>query len=219
MFGMSCQKNYTGGAVSALNVVNATVGLSPVYVFLTRYDSAFYNQQASVSFGSWAEYGVPAGDAPITVVSSTDTASPLLQGNLVVRGGAIYTLYLAGVFPNIDTLFMRDTIPVYPDSAAGVRFINLSADSKPITINLQGNLPSQTEFPALAYKNITAFKSYPDTNGITSYIFEVRDQATGSLVTTFNWNFTLGKNNTLVICGSEESNSSFPIGVLQVNNY
>jgi hypothetical protein len=107
----------------------------------------------------------------------------------------------------------------YSDSISGVRFINLSQGSKPISINLQGNLPAQAEISGLAYKQVSVFKTYPDTNGISSYNFEIRDQASGNLLTTFSWNFTLFKNNTLVITGSEDPSIGTPVNVFPVNNF
>jgi hypothetical protein len=95
----------------------------------------------------------------------------------------------------------------------------LSSGSQPISINLAGNDASQMEFNPIGYKQITAFKTYPDTCGISSYNFEVRDKATDNLLTTFQWSFSLFKNNTLVISGSEDPASSTPISVFAVNNY
>jgi hypothetical protein len=95
-----------------------------------------------------------------------------------------------------------------------------SSDSKPITVNLQGNLPTQTEFGPLAYQQISSFKSYSVISNVGGvYNFEIRDQASDSLLLTYGWNYPYFKNNTIVISGSEAISSSTPLQVFQVNNY
>lgn len=216
---ISCNKNKTSGGLTSLNIINAEAGIPSIYVYLTLSDSAFYLQQSALQYGSCVEYGIPSGTSPLTLINSIDTTKTLLQADLHVTTGGIYSLYLSGQYPNVDTLLRQDSIPVNIDSVAGLRFINLSSGSQAMTVNLQGNPSSQTEFSGLGYKMISSFRTYPDTSGITSYIFEVRDQASGNLLFTFTWNFTLYRNNTIVIDGSEDPTSLTPIGGFQVNNF
>lgn len=214
----SCKKASVNPGLISFNVIQATTDVPSVYVYFTATPSNFYQQQAIIPYAASAEYGI-APNTPLVVVSSADTSKNLLSGTLHLKNGGIYSLYLAGPASHLDTLLLQDQIPVHADSSSGVRFINLSSGRQPITVNLQGNPSTQTEFPVLAYKHISSFKSYPATSAITSYNFEIRDQASGLLLSTFTWNLALFKNNTIVICGSEDPTSSTPVSAFQVNNY
>src|SRR6185369_10245432 len=125
----------------------------------------------------------------------------LFQGKFDLTAGGLYTIFVVGADKLVDTMFLQDFIPVITDSSAGVRFVNLAQGSSLISVNLEGNDPAQTEFSNLGYKQVSNFKSYTGMNGITYYNFEVRDQASGNILTTFSWNIVLFKNQTLVING------------------
>lgn len=207
---------------SSIIVVNAVEEPANIVVNFSDTALPYYLDQEPISFASSIQYGIPSGKTPIVVVASSDTTQPLTTMSVNLIGGGIYSLYIAGSgIPQtpVNAFLLKDTIPAYSDSVAGVRVINLSPASAPVSINLQGNSPVQTEFSNLAYEAISNFRSYPDTAGITQYTFEVRDQGTGNLLTTFSWVFTLFKNNTLVICGSEQAGSVTPISVFQINNF
>jgi hypothetical protein len=222
-----CAKTSFDGTVpvAALNVINAAMDVPSLNVNFTATPIPYYLYQQPVSYGSSYEWAVAPGDSPIVIVSSLDTSSSIFTGNFKFVPQAIYSLYvLSGTSGGQgNVLFQQDTIPVYTDSAAGVRFINLSPDSHPLTVNLQGNPPSQTEFSPLAYEQISSFKQYSATSVVANnggYSFEVHDQSTGILYTTITWNYQVYRNNTMVICGSVNPlNTTTPIMVFAVNNY
>lgn len=217
---VSCKKDIARAAPNtSLTIINASFNNQSINASISDTIVPFYINQAPIYYQSFNEYGVPFGNVPLILVSATDTSSPLLQATFNLQAGAVYSLYITDNPKGIDTVFMQDNITNYSDSLAGLRFINLAWGSMPISVNLAGNLPSQTEFVNLSYKTISRFKTYPDTNGISNYNFEIRDQMSGNLLSTFSWNFTLFKNNTLVLTGSEDPSSSDPISVFQVNNY
>lgn len=211
----SCTKEKMAAGLSSLNVINANADISSLTVNFTITPIPFYQQQAILSYGSGIEYGNPGGSLPLTLISTADTLHHLFQASLNLPPGSIHSLYIAGTLQHIDTVFMQDNIPPHTDSTSGARFINLSTDSGPVSINLQG--AATTEFSGLAYKKITAFKSYSAVNNITTnggYTYEVRDASNGVL-TTFNWNPVVFKNYTLVISG----NSNAGVQVFAVNNF
>jgi hypothetical protein len=122
---------------------------------------------------------------------------------------------------SVDTLFTTDVVPYYPpgDSVAGLRFINLTQNSLPMAVNIQGAPPSQTEFVNLGYKQVSAFKSYSANSGVPGYYtFEIRAQASDSLLLTYTWNYQVFKNQTIVIAGSA-TNLNAPINSITMNNY
>jgi hypothetical protein len=216
----SCQKSGTPSGAAALNIIDAGINLPTLYISFSDTAGNYYLNQAQISYGSSVEYGNPAGILPLTLVAVNDTIKPVWESTLNLKVGGIYSLYLSGQGGVPDTLFLRDTIPTYTDSSVGARFINLSSGGGPISVNLQGNYPNQNEFSNLSYQQVTPFKTYSGLSSVGgAYNFEIRDQASGYLVYTFQWNFTIFKNNTLVICGSEVPNSSTPISVFAVNNF
>ncbi|HEX9511267.1 MAG TPA: hypothetical protein VF939_12345 [Puia sp.] len=216
----ACKKSNSPSGIATINIINAAIHFDTIATNFTSIPVPWYQNQAFIYFGASAEYGLASGQNSILFVSSHDTSKVIFNGLLNLKAGAIYSLYLTGQAPAIDTLFMQDMIPLYKDSVAGIRFINLSSGSGPISINLQGNISSQTEFSDLIYKKISDFKSYPANSGVGgAYNFEVRDQVTGNLLTTFTWNFSLYRNNTLVIFGTGGPSSTSPINVFAVNNY
>jgi hypothetical protein len=216
----SCQKSNTPGGAAALNIIDAGINLPTLYISFADTAGNYYLNQAQISYGSSIEYGNPAGILPLTLIAVNDTLKPAWRSTLNLKVGGIYSLYLSGLGGVPDTLFLRDTIPTYSDSSVGARFINLSSGGGPISVNFQGNYPNQNEFSDLGYQQITPFKTYSGLSSVGgAYNFEIRDQASGNLLCTFQWNFTIFKNNTLVICGSEAQNSSTPISVFAVNNF
>jgi len=156
----SCKKsNFGSSGIASINIINASTDLPSVIVNFSDTTLPFYLNQAPISSGSNLEFGVPSGPNPLIVVSSSDTVKPVYRGTLNLEAGGIYSLYLAGQGGVADTILTKDVIPVYADSSVGVRFINLSPDSKPISVNLAGNDPTKAEFSNLAYKQEMGFKT------------------------------------------------------------
>jgi hypothetical protein len=201
--------------VAALNVINAAPDVPSMNVSFADTATAFYKYQNPISYGASYEFSPTPEQVPVVIVSSADTLSPIYQATLSLKDRGIYSLYVLGGVAKGDVLFMQDSIPVYTDSSAGIRFINCSADNRPFTVNLLGNDPSQTEVAGLSYKQISAFKPYDARIIGGSYTFEIRDPALPDPIATFSWNYILNKNYTVVISGSQSSG----ITVFQVNNF
>ncbi|MDB5157281.1 MAG: hypothetical protein JWR50_1988 [Mucilaginibacter sp.] len=220
---VSCKKEVPQVfSTSSLTIVNVAVNNPNLSATFTSQPLPYSQFAAPISYGSFAEFGRPAVQTPLKIVSSADTGKAFYQTQLNFKGAGIYSLYLAsGAANKADAVLMQDTIAYLADSVAAVRFINMSTDSKPVSINLLGNTSS--EFTNLAYKKITSFKRYSANSQASvtgGYTFEVRDAATGTLLTTFTWTFSLFKSNTLVIGGLEnDSSGNYPVSVFQVNNY
>lgn len=202
---------------SSLTIVNTAPDIPGIAVTFAEKRIAFSLSQGTIGYQSATEYANPAGQVPLTLVSSADTTRPFFQGNLNLISGGIYSLFISAKNGTIDTLLTKDHIVNYQDSVAGMRIVNLSPDAGPVSINLQGN--TTADFNNLNYKQVSAFKTYPATPNIGyAHTFELRDKA-DNLLLTFNWYFTLFRNHTLVICGSKDPTSSTPLAVFQVNNY
>jgi hypothetical protein len=217
------RENGVGAPPASLNIINAIPTSNPVIPVLGTSDTIqFFGTAQSISYPGSFEYSPPAGSNLLYIVQNEDTArldlkQTLFNGTLDLMNGGIYSFFLAGDTSSPDTMLIKDNIPTYTDSSAGVRFVNLSTGSLPMSVNIQGNSPTQMEFSALGYKGVSSFNKYLANSGEQGeYTFEVRDQGTGNLLTTFTWYYTLFRNNTLVISGSEALGA---IQILQVNNY
>jgi hypothetical protein len=190
----------------------------------TETPLVYFATANQIYYGNSYESGSYAGQFSLGLYQPSDTSSPLWSGTLNFSVGSIHTLFLSGDTTALDTLLTTDIVPYYPyndDSVAGIRFVNLSRGSGPMSVDIQGNPPTQYEFSNLGYKAISSFKQYnANANAAANgYTFEIRDQVSGNLLATFSWTFTLFKNNTVVIFGSETPNTNTPIQAFQVNNF
>ena len=209
-------------ALASITVVNATLNIGSLKV--NRYQSglSYATLSDSIVYESAIEYPISSGNQPITIVLTRDTTNILYKNVFNFLPYKSYSFYLAGQTPDIKAFSFQDNIPVYKDSTAGVRFINLSQNSNPVSINLQGNSTGQTEFTNLSFGQISQFKSYPAnqiSGAVRTYTFEVRDLSTGNLLITYTWPFAVEKNNTLVISGLINGAGSNALSVFSVNNY
>jgi hypothetical protein len=227
---VGCSKTNNWGKTSSLNIVNAVNGSSaivtdfePIGPKTNLATSLQYFATANqISYGAVWESGSYAGEVPISLFQTTDSATALWQGSIHLIPGSIQTLYLSGDTSSVDTLLLSDNIPFYSssDSVSGLRFINLIWGSQPVSINLVGNAPSEVEFDNIGYQEISGFKQYAANIASPGALnFEIRDRNSDSLLTTFQWSSTLFKNNTIVLMGSERNILPEPIQVLAINNF
>jgi hypothetical protein len=175
------------------------------------------NSMLSVAYGSSRLYSPVAGEVSFLAVPVSDTLLNIFNGKLDLESGGIYSFFLSGDTDHADTLMVTDNIPSYSDSSAGVRFVNLSVGGKAIVVNIAGD-SGNFQFPAIGYQGVTDFKKYAATASAgTSYKFEVRDQASGALLGTYNWPYVRYKNQTVVVSGDPTIPAQFK--VFAVNNY
>jgi hypothetical protein len=223
---MACHKSSVVVSPASLHIINAIPTSQPIIPVLgTTGAIQYFDNAQSISYGKAQLYSLLSGSNSFYIVQRTDTIeiSPkfdMLSGMLNLTAGGIYSFFLAGDTSAVDTFFVQDYIPVYTDSSVGVRFVNLSSGSGPMNINLQGNPATQTEFSNLGYKQISAFKPYSaNSSAPGSYTFVIHDQVSGDSV-VYSWSYSLYKNNTIVIAGSENpSSNDYPLNAFQMNNF
>jgi hypothetical protein len=216
--------------MSAVTIVNAIINSNPLITDLTGADSvaAYLTTTPQIEYSSFFEYSIPSGNVPVAVYQTTDTLNPVFKtglknSTLNLQGSKIYSLFLSGQLGaqgSVDTLLTLDNPLYHPatDSSSGIRFVNLSPGSSPVSVNIQGNT-NGSEVSTLSYRNITDFKNYPATMNITSYTFEIRDVASGNLLITYTYNLAPFQNITIALIGSEDPNVNVPVSVLRVNDY
>ncbi|SRR5579862_1537727 len=213
-------------APTALNIINAIPNSQPIIPILgTQAPIQYFGNAQSIGYTGSAVYSPLNGSNTLYIVQNTDTTAidpkfELFNGTIDLAAGGIYSFFLAGDSVAPDTLFVQDQIPAYSDSSAGVRFVNLTTGSMPMSVTIEGNPATQAEFSNLAYKTVSSWKKYLSSSAVPGYYnFTIRDELTGDSLTSFSWNYALFKNNTLVISGSEVIGSNEPIQVFQMNNF
>ena len=221
-FVVSCHKSGEAGGAVSINIVNAMAKSTPIIpVVGSGAGITWYKTAQAIVYSNAQLYSPYSGANPLYITSSLDSNRRLFNGNFDFAAGKMYSFFLAGDTTRPDTLFVQDNIPVFNDSAAGVRFVHMVPDGKPIKVNVKGNPASQTEFSGLSYRQASAFKKYAATSSVSGsqYVFEVRNQDGDSLLFTYTWSYTRYKNNTLVLSGSAVKGSTTPLKLLAVKNY
>jgi hypothetical protein len=222
----SCEKTkYITPPVSFV-VVNAMPASNPVVPRLGSDTSGRYFNSpvsgrniASVSYGASQLYSIGPGQTSLMVVPITDTTFNIFSSNLTLESGTIYSFYLSGDTAHADTMLVKENIPAITDSSAGARFVNLASGGKSLTINLASD-NTHTPIATLGYHNISDFKNYDAGMNVGGhYDFEIRDQVSGDLLTTFTWTYARYRCTTIVISGSADPLSPIPLNVFAVNNF
>jgi len=250
--GSSCQKVGTVPTVekpAAFTVVNVIPNSAPVIPVINTTSASlidYFSNANAIGYNNYYEYSPPSGNDTVYVVQrNSDTlelgpksAGLMFYNILDLKAGSIYSLFLTGADTSSpDYLFTTDSLPYQSptDSTVGIRFVNLSTGSNPISINLEGS-PNGSEVGSLPYKSITGFKNYLSNSTVTNsgYLFVIRDFASGDSLTSFNLN-GIGIGNgvglmdpngnplvfrdvTIAVYGSESSMST-PLMTMLVDNY
>lgn len=239
----SCRKtDITAPGTASLTIINAAVGTNSLVVNFGGTDplSNYYINARQLYYNNFSQecrFNAYSGMQKLGLYNYPDTLPKSIPfANLVLDlpPGSVNSLFVTGTAGMPDTLFTQDYPPYYSpsDSTLGIRFVNLSAGSMPVSINLEGQAGNH-EISRLGYKDISAFKIYPATSGVASYTFEFRDMATGVLLATYTadginqdssdpnepvnrWRY---RNFTLALLGAPEGTGSDAQTVLLINNY
>ncbi|WP_242696189.1 DUF4397 domain-containing protein [Longitalea luteola] len=193
--------------VASLTIINAVTDGEPV-----RLGS----RSAIIANNSSAHMAIDMGESSLYVWPVSDSSRPYFSDQkFKIEKGEVYSLFLAGSYSNVEGVLIKENLPYHSDSTCGIRFINLSPDSGPLSVNLKES-PSVYEANNLDYKQHTDFKSYPAKADNTKYTFEIRKSSDDSLVVTYTLNTPRFANVTLVIRGKINDFSS--VGITRVNN-
>ena len=186
----SCSKSNNPPGTASLTIVNAVVGSTPLYTnFGGPQVLEWYSDAGGISFGNFEEFSSYSGHQPLALYPDTLAQSvPLYNLTLTLPIGTIHSLFLTGTTSAPDTMTTVDTPPYHPasDSSMGIRFVNLSPGSAPVSVDIQGEA-NGSEAASIPYKSITAFKNYPATSAVSAYTFEFRDAASGALLASASY--------------------------------
>ncbi|TKC55173.1 DUF4397 domain-containing protein [Pedobacter hiemivivus] len=193
---LSCKKEEPLPVISSLIVANAVAGSKPLLVNLNEGANPSYYLYRTASA---LKYGLLEGDVGklnvenetqrIRLFQSPDTTAtsqPLFDLKLQIGKGSINSLFLTGTVSHPDYL-LETAVPPYhnqPDSTFGVRFTNLSYQSKPVNVYVISN-GERKEVEGLVYKGITGYKKYAALAKTGTYTFEFRDQETQQVLAVY----------------------------------
>lgn len=229
---MACKKTEQAGEqLTAINVVNASLDL-PAVKINTSSNSIYWRLITDqVNYGANRFYYTPQGNSTVKAVAIADTTKLLLNNNFNLTS-KIYTLYLLGNASAVEPMLVEESSfpyirldqPKAPsiDSVTNVRFVNLSANSPALKVNIQGS--STNEITNLAYKNSSNWKVYPNKLvGTTYYVFEVRNASTNDLLISYTFGATATnrfRNVALIIKGNYGTSSgSNAFGISTINYF
>lgn len=190
----SCKKSEVVFTPTAnLLVANAVVGGGTLTLNQTTQ---------TVSNNNSTNFPLFTGQTKINLSNNTLTpAVNYYSQSLVVSNSANYTLFLGGASPNaIDPVLITENYKNYIDSICGVRFINMSPNSNPISVNIVGQA-NGSEVSGLAYKAYSIFKQYPAKSINKTYAFQIKDATTGNLITSYTLSTPYFHNVTIMLRG------------------
>lgn len=224
----SCRKEREKGNPATLQVFNAMDDRVRLYANLTGNHPVNYNGSLLVNNKMYMLNGnllnIIRSPQQIDFYAQPDTMAhdkPVLSINATLNGGEIYSLFIYGDKSTAAYTLHHDKIPAInrQDSTTFIRFANFS-EAQAISVNMQGK-PTGSFIQSLPFKSLSDFVELKADVSMPDYVFEVRNQATGNLLTTFttfgmnplnSWpgsvNQYIFKSNTLVFAG--KPGSPFP---------
>lgn len=160
------------GTASASNhamvrVLHASPDAPAVDVYL---DDVKVDALTDVPFGTISGYlEIPSGAHNIKVYATGDTTTPVIDADVTLDAGAMYTVAATNAVASIEAQVIVDT-PSPSCDVAGVRVIHLSADAPAVDVATAGADPADAVVKGLAYPDATGYLELP----AGSYDLEVR---------------------------------------------
>jgi hypothetical protein len=216
----SCKKDTVQVPTSYTMVVaNAAMGV--------QAQTSFTNS-GTVNYNARGIYYAQTGQQ-VTVANATAPTTYIFNQSPAYSNG-LYSLFIAGDSTTTEAILIDDNnrpfIPndiIYKctDSVVNVRFINLSPNSVPVKVKINGAAANLVD--NLPYKGISTWMTFNAIASSTNYSLQIRDAATDALIAsyTFTANATKRfKNVTLMIRGKQGTNSgTFAFGITEVNYF
>lgn len=199
---VSCKKEAALPVVTSLTLVNAVVGSEPLVTNFTENGHLpFYYGALQVQYGTYNEaFRVPIEkeQQSLRLFQYPDTLSsskPLFDLKFQLEKGSINTLFLTGTVAHPEYLISTGKPPFHQvaDSTFGVRFINLSYQSRPVDVYLIRGTGEKV-VTGLAYKSVTDYQPFKAIAISGNYTFEFRDPQTQNVLASYVFN-EVGKDS------------------------
>jgi hypothetical protein len=150
-----------------VRVLHASPDAPAVDVYL---DDTIVDALTNVPFGTISGYlDIPSGDHNIKVYATGDNTTPVIDADVTVAAGAMYTIAATNAVASIEAQVLQDE-PTADCDTAQVRVIHFSADAPAVDVATTGAAPADAVVNNLTYPNATGYLDLP----AGSYDLEVR---------------------------------------------
>jgi hypothetical protein len=157
-----------------VRVLHASPDAPAVDVFL---DDTKVSALTNVPFGVISGYlEIPAGAHNVKVYATGTTTGPVIDANVTVDAGKMYTIAATGAVAAITAQVIADA-PSPSCTTAQVRVIHFSADAPAVDIATTGSAPADAVVKNLAYPTASGYLDLPGG----SYDLEVRLAGTSTV--------------------------------------
>jgi hypothetical protein len=155
------------GDTAMVRVLHASPDAPNVDVHL---DDEAVDALADVPFGTISDYlDIPAGDHNVKVYAAGTTSDPVIDADVTVAAGSMYTIAATDAVANISAQVLEDTPDASCDNAS-VRVVHFSADAPAVDIATAGSSADDAIVQDLEYPNATDYLDLP----ADTYDLEVR---------------------------------------------
>ncbi|MBU3159830.1 DUF4397 domain-containing protein [Clostridium frigoris] len=129
----------------------------------------------NLSYGTFTDYvEVMSGDYNVKLYAAGTKTTPVLNKNVFIPPGKIYTVSAIGTLPNIDLLLVLEPKVNNPTNNAYVKFTHLSPNAGAVDVALPSG---KILFKNVKYKESTDYIQVPPG----TYTFEVRPTGTKTI--------------------------------------
>lgn len=176
---------------ATINIINAVAGGT---------DAQVQGLPNPIPYGASAKADVVAGASTLHIYPVGNPSQPYFTNSVATVPGGKYSLFVAGKPGATSTLSLQDTVHTYADSTAGIRFVMLSPDAGPVSVNLAGK-PAGSLFHDYHFGDHSLFLKFPADSQNSSYTVEFRRSGGDSLLLVYGFNAPLFQNATVVFDG------------------
>jgi len=109
----------------------------------------------NLSYRNFTEYlAIPGGNYNIVIFPAGQTVNPVLNTNINIPGGSIFTVAAIGLLPNITLLPVNEPRISIPTGKLMLRFVHLSPNAPNVDLEMQ---TGEIAFSNVAYQGITQY--------------------------------------------------------------
>lgn len=133
-------------------------------------DDAVVGALTDVPFGTISDYlDIPAGDHNVKVYATGTTSDPVIDADVTVAAGGMYTIAATDAVASITAQVLEDAPDASCETAA-VRVVHFSADAPAVDVATAGSSADDAIIQDLAYPDATDYLALPGG----TYDLEVR---------------------------------------------
>lgn len=204
----SCKKDKENlPDIAAVSVVNAAAGSPALNVFIdgNKIDNETF------AFGKNSNYlNAYTGEREFAFFEGTTKKA---TGKFDLKKGKIYSLFLAGAWPQTELVLLSDSLTMPANGKAHVRFVNMGKDAGLLKLGLTNG---STLINQTAYK---AGSDFIAVNGNQPYTFVIRSQTTPTdTVSIAPINLEAGHNYTIWAKGVKAEVGANALGLAVIKN-